>query len=148
MFLIQFLFRTDEVSLQSIPPLPKHVSTSSLIRNKRKSSLMYPSSSKACFIFKSYSKLMKILSEALLLFQSLCLLHVLVEIDENPLTSIPPLPKHVSYSSLIRNELKSYLKHPSSSRACFFFSSCSKLMNVPSVFCLFFTPATCGATFG
>ena len=120
----------------------------------------HPSSSNACFSSSSYSKLMIILSEASLIFQSMLLIlfwlnidanplwsipllakHVcswfLCKIDEHPLWSIPPLPKHVCHSNLTTNRLQSTLKHPSS-KACFLFNSYSKLMKTLSETSLIF----------
>ena len=51
-----------------------------------------------------------------------------IETDE-PLWSIPPLLKHVSYSILLQNWWKSSLKHPFSSNAYVLFIRLSKLMN-------------------
>ena len=59
--------------------------------------------SKACSLFKLYSKLMEILSEAFLLSQSMLLYHFICKVDGNPLWSIPPVSKHVSYSVLEQN---------------------------------------------
>ena len=77
-----FFFKIDENHFWSIPPLLKHVWW--------KSSLEHPSTSKACFFFNSHSKL--------LLFQSMLLFQFWFKIDKNPLWSIHPLPKHVSFS--------------------------------------------------
>ena len=54
-----------------------HASYPIVIWNGWKFSLKHPSSSKVCFLFKSYPKLMKLLSEASLLFQSMFLIQFL-----------------------------------------------------------------------
>ena len=107
---------------------PKHLSHSCLIQNVWKPSLEHPYYSRAYFLFPSYSKLMKIISEAFLIFQSMFLILFLLETDENPLWSITHLRTHVSYSILVQDWLESSLKHPSSSKASLFFSSYSKLI--------------------
>ena len=117
------------------------------------SSLKHPSTTNACFLFHSYSKLIKFLSEASLHYQ--CIIQVLSKIDETPLWSIPtlpmyvsysilvqiwwnpvwgisPLPMYVSYETRIQNWWKSSMKHPSSSNACFVFNVYSILMKTIS----------------
>ena len=125
-FVFSSYFYIDESPFWSIPSLPQHGSYSTLSRNWWKSSIKHPSSSKACFLFDSLSKLMKFLSkasslihsmllvqsflktdeilcEASLLFQTMFLILLFFKYGWNSLWNIPPLPKYVSYSSLNRN---------------------------------------------
>ena len=128
----QFLFKIDENLLRSILPRRMHVYYSVLTQSCEKSSLEHPSSPKACFLFKSDSKLMKTLSEASLLSSSMFLVQFLFKIDENLLRSIIPHRMHVSYSVVIRSCGKSSLKHSSCSKACFSFDSYWKLILIAS----------------
>ena len=131
MFLFQVYSKVDDNPLRSILSLPMHVSYSVLFRNWWKAFLKHPSFSKVCCLSSSYSELMKILSEASLLLQ--CVSHMfLFKIDEIPLWSIPSFPKHFSNPIHIQRWWKSFLKHPSSTNACFSFSSYSRLMNILS----------------
>ena len=153
MFLIQFLLEIDDNPLWSIPHPRKQYSYTILIRNwlsffleypssskacvlfsfwfecDKKSSLKHPSASKTCFLVKSCSKFMEILSETSLLVQSIFLIQFLIKIDEHYFWSIPPLSMHVSCSILI---LFSSLKYPSASKAFFWFESHSDSMNILS----------------
>ena len=96
MFLLQHFCNKYANAFWSIPPLPKNVL---FLHLWWKSLLKHLSSSQAYFIFSSYSKLMNILSEELLLFQSMFLIRFLFNIDAN-----------------------SFLKYPSSSKARFLFN--------------------------
>ena len=131
MLLIHVLFKTDGNPLWNIPPLPKHVSFTILIRSWLKPSLKRPSSSKACFSFNSDSKLMKILSEASFFFQCIFLIQVLCQIKEKSFWSIPLLPKHVSCLIIFHTWWTSSPKHPSSSNVCFLISSISICLEHP-----------------
>ena len=91
----------------SIPLLREPVSYSVIMRNWRKSSLKYPSFSKACFLSNSSSNLMKISVKHPSSSKAWCIQN-LFEIDNNSLCSILPLPNHVSYSALTQKWWKSF----------------------------------------
>ena len=127
-FLIQFLFKTDEI----LSGAPSSSSTHSLFNSYSKLMkilsgapllLQYtfliqflfkideilsgaPSSSSTHSLFNSYSKLMKILSGAPLLLQYTFLIQFLFNIDGNPLWRPPPPPVHIPYSMISMNLAK------------------------------------------
>ena len=87
---IQFLFTNYENTICDLPPhtpLPSHIPRSVIIQSRWTYSLGPPSHYSTHSSFSSYSKPMKIISEASLLFQCIFLNQFSFKIDESPLWS-------------------------------------------------------------